>query len=157
MRAFNYSAITENLYIGTTPRGADYQHLKDLGVTMIINMRLEWPPLVMSRQRLFRVVWVPSIDSPYFPISQKRLLTAATKAAKEIKQDGIVYAHCQVGRHRSVIMAAAILILMGYDMQTIKKLVTTRRPVADFTASQVRDALSIFSRNYKHSLLKSKH
>jgi protein tyrosine phosphatase (PTP) superfamily phosphohydrolase (DUF442 family) len=36
-----YSKITEDLFIGTTPTVADYEHLRELGVRLAINMRWE--------------------------------------------------------------------------------------------------------------------
>ena len=40
----NYSRITDSLYIGTTPKGEDYATLHELGVELVINMRIATPP-----------------------------------------------------------------------------------------------------------------
>ena len=36
----NFSQITDDLFIGTTPRRKDYDVLRGLGVRLVINMRL---------------------------------------------------------------------------------------------------------------------
>ena len=41
----DYSRITEDLFIGTTPTIADYEHLRELGVRLVINMRWEFHSL----------------------------------------------------------------------------------------------------------------
>jgi protein tyrosine phosphatase (PTP) superfamily phosphohydrolase (DUF442 family) len=37
----DFSAITDDLFIGTTPSVSDYDHLRELGVQLVINMRIE--------------------------------------------------------------------------------------------------------------------
>ena len=37
----NFSPITGDLFIGTTPSTNDYNRLRDLGVRLVINMRKE--------------------------------------------------------------------------------------------------------------------
>jgi hypothetical protein len=36
---FNFSNITDDLFIGTTPLASDYDGLRELGIQLIINMR----------------------------------------------------------------------------------------------------------------------
>ena len=37
----NFSPITDDLFIGTTPSAEDYNQLRNLGVRLMINMRVE--------------------------------------------------------------------------------------------------------------------
>ena len=40
----DFSKITEDLFIGMTPYATDYDHLRALGVRLVINMRFtRWP------------------------------------------------------------------------------------------------------------------
>jgi hypothetical protein len=40
----DYSRITEDLFIGTTPTIADYEHLRELDMRLVINVRWEFRP-----------------------------------------------------------------------------------------------------------------
>ena len=40
----NFSTITNDLLIGTTPSSQDYNVLRELGVKLAINMRVEYRP-----------------------------------------------------------------------------------------------------------------
>ena len=40
----DYSRITEDLFIGTTPSVKDYDQLRDQGVRLVINMRFTYGP-----------------------------------------------------------------------------------------------------------------
>ena len=40
----NFSPITDDLFIGRTPSTVDYNHLRELGVKLVINMRVEYRP-----------------------------------------------------------------------------------------------------------------
>jgi protein-tyrosine phosphatase len=147
MRKLDYSKITDSLYVGKTPRGKDYAALKDLGITLVINMRVEWPSPIVSRQKQLPELWLPLIDTRFTPYSQKRLLSGAQAAVEAIEKGGKVYVYCRMGRHRSVAMAAAILIRQGHSPTSLAKLINQQRPVADLQASQVRRAIAGFQPN----------
>lgn len=143
-RRLDYSEITHGLIVGKTPYGKDYQTLQDIGVDLAINMRVEWPIKLLSRQQLIQEVWLPSVDSRYFPINQKRLLKVATKAKEIIDDGGKVYVYCREGRHRSVVMATVILIMQGYSQDSIRKLISIKRPISDMRAIKVASTIATY-------------
>lgn len=140
----NVSRITENLLVGTTPARADFERLHGMGVRLVINMRLLWGrpptgiPLEYLRLRTF--------DNPLLPIPTQALLRG-THAALQVMQDGgSVFAHCSHGRHRSVAMAAAILIAQGLSPEAAMQLIQERRPQADPGAAHIRGQILEFDR-----------
>lgn len=138
----DYSIINHNLLVGKTPRSLDYELLKDMGITLLINMRIEWPSKYITRQKLIKEVWASSIDSKYYPLNKPKMLRIAKVANSEIKKGGKVYVYCREGRHRSIVMVATILMLQGHSTQIIQKTVSQKRPVADLRAVEVASAIS---------------
>jgi protein-tyrosine phosphatase len=143
-KTLDMSPITDWLYVGRTPRRRDYRDLQDKGITMVINMRAERPFWPKKQPGLIQDVWVPSLDAPLCFVDQRRLLATAKRAQQVIQNGGKVYVFCRRGRHRSVAMAAAILMLQGYKHDDLTALFAKKRPVADLTAYQVRRALKRF-------------
>jgi protein-tyrosine phosphatase len=127
----DYSSITADLYIGTTPAAADYEVLHRLGISLVINMRFERRPHRDPNNPPIRHLWLPAIDSPLFPVPIRMLKRGAQAALAEIACGGKVYVHCAGGRHRGVAMGAAILILQGYTADQAMQLIKQRRPQAD--------------------------
>ncbi len=127
----NYSQITENLYLGTTPKGRDYDLLHELGVKLVINMRIGAPPVRDHHLPPMRSLWLPAFDSPLIPIPIHFLQLGVQEALKVIEQGGIIYTHCAKGRHRGAAMAACILIAQGMSADDAIRLIKLRRPVSD--------------------------
>ena len=127
----NFSPITEDLFIGTTPSSEDYNQLRDLGVRLVINMRVEYRPRKDVHESPLQLLWLPTFDTPLIPISIKYLQRGAKAALKTIQNGGKVYAHCAGGVHRGVAMGAAILIAQGYEAESAMQLIKQKRPVAD--------------------------
>lgn len=147
----DYSQITKYLFIGSTPRTKDYKLLHDLGVKLVINMRLERIPHRDEHNPAMPVIWLPTVDSPLLPIPLF-LLERGVKAALEIiDRDGKVYAHCAKGVHRGVAMGAAILIAKGYEPLEAMDLIKRRRSAADPEAGHIRRQILRFAQrwNYK--------
>ncbi|MEP0807116.1 MAG: dual specificity protein phosphatase family protein [Chloroflexota bacterium] len=127
----NVSQITDHLFIGGQPSMKDYDRLRELGIRLIINMRFSRGPQPDSHPQPISTLWLPSIDSPFFPISIRKLIRGAQAALETIRAGGGVLAHCAYGRHRSVAMGACILIAQGYDPRQAMDLIVRRRPAAD--------------------------
>jgi protein-tyrosine phosphatase len=73
-----------------------------------------------------------------------------TRAALQvIGSGGRVYTHCSRGRHRSVAMAAAILIAQGFSPEAAMQLIKERRPEADPGASHIRLRILEFGRMWR--------
>ena len=141
----NFSQITTELFIGNTPSLKDYERLRELGVQLIINMRFSRAPQPDSHHRPITMLWLRSIDSPFFPISIQKLIHGAQTALEVIRSGGNVYTHCAYGRHRGVAMGACVLIAQGYKPSDAMKLIAERRSVADPFAFYIRPRILKFA------------
>jgi len=148
----DFSRITDDLYIGTTPSVRDYDTLRGLGVKLVINMRIEHRPRKDPHVSPLSFLWLPTFDSPFVPIPIKYLIRGAKAALETIRNGGRVYAHCAGGRHRGVAMGAAVLIAQGQDPESAMRLITQRRSFADPQAFYIRPRVLKFAREW--SLLK---
>jgi protein-tyrosine phosphatase len=144
----NFSPITDDLFIGTTPSTEDYNHLRDLGVKLVINMRIERRPYKDLHPIPLQFLWLPTFDSPLIPISIKALHRGAYAALETIRNSGKVYAHCAGGRHRAVTMGAAILIAQGHDPHAAMNLIKEKRLVADPFAFYIRPRILKFAHQW---------
>jgi protein-tyrosine phosphatase len=144
----DFSRITDDLFIGVTPAVTDYNHLRDLGVRLVINMRIEHPPRPDPLHPSLSFRWLRTIDSPFFPIPIRTLKRGARAALETIHNGGKVYAHCAGGRHRGVAMGAAILIAQGYDPQAAMQLIKARRSISDPYAFYIRSRILRFARQW---------
>jgi len=146
--SFNFSSITDDLFIGTTPAVTDYDGLRELGIKLIINMRfgfrLEPDPHVPP----IALLWLPTFDSPFFPMPLHKLMQGAHSAFRTIEDGGKVYVHCAYGRHRGVAMGACILVAQGYDPQEAMQLIRDRRSIADPFAFHIRPRILRFAREW---------
>jgi len=149
--SFNFSNITDDLFIGTTPLASDYDGLRELGIRLIINMRFTRRPFPDTHHTPIRLLWLQTIDSPFFPIPVSKLILGARTALEAIRQGGKVYVHCAYGRHRGVAMGSCILIAQGYEPETAMKLVMERRPVADPNAWYIRPRILQFAEQWNPS------
>lgn len=145
----NFSKITDFLYIGTTPRSEDYPTLRDLGVGLVINMRFERRPYPDRHDPPMRVLWLPSVDSPFFPISIKKL-HEGVDAAMETLQSGLaVYTHCHHGVHRAVAIGTSILIALGHSPDEAMQMIKQGRQVADPGIWYIRKPIEHFAASWR--------
>ena len=141
----NFSPITGDLFIGTTPSTNDYNHLRDLGVRLVINMRVEYRPRKDSHEPPLQLLWLPSFDSPLIPISIKYLERGAKTALETINNGGKVYAHCAGGVHRAVTIGACILIAQGHETESAMRLIKSQRTIADPYVFYIRNRILKFA------------
>jgi dual specificity MAP kinase phosphatase len=144
----NYSPITEQLFIGTSPRRRDFDVLRNLGVGLVINMRFMPGPRPPAGDPSLRYVWLRTFDNPLLPIPLRALIKGVQLALDEIKAGGKVYTHCAAGRHRSVAMAAAILIAQGLAPEGAMSLIKEQRPIADPDAYHIRKRIMLFAQHW---------
>lgn len=147
--SFNFSNITDDLFIGNTPLVRDYDGLRELGIRLIINMRLTRSPFPDPHHTPIRLLWLRTIDSPFFPIPIAKLMIGARAALETIQAGGKVYVHCAYGRHRGVAMGSCVLIAQGYEPEAAMKLIAERRSVADPYAYHIRPRILQFAREWK--------
>jgi len=127
----DFSEITDTLFIGTTPEPADYNKLRHLGVRLMISMRGERRPYPDPHDPPLPILWLRTYDTPLLPIPIRSLRRGVIPALKTMAERGKVYAHCAAGAHRSVVLAAAILIAQGYSAEEAMQLIKQRRATAD--------------------------
>lgn len=149
---FNFSHITDDLYIGSMPQVTDYDGLRELGIRLIINMRFSRGPFPDLHQTPIQTLWLPTIDSPFFPMSVTKLIRGAKAGLEAIAAGGKVYVHCAYGRHRGVAMGACILIAQGYEPEAAMKLIAERRLVADPYAFHIQPRIMKFARQWRESM-----
>jgi protein tyrosine phosphatase (PTP) superfamily phosphohydrolase (DUF442 family) len=140
------SRVTDFLYVGTTPAQEDFQRLHELGVRLVINMRLLLGRAPLRALPSMRYVRLRTFDNPLLPIPSAALVRGTRAALEVIAQGGGVYTHCSRGRHRSVAMAAAILIAQGLTPEAAMHIIRERRAVADPGASHIQPRILEFAR-----------
>jgi hypothetical protein len=145
----NFSQITECLFIGDTPSGEDYDLLRELGVRLVINMRLEKRPAADVHHPPLKFLWLPTLDTPGLVIPIRFLIRGVREALETIQMGGKVYAHCQRGRHRGAAMGASILIALGYDPDQAMELIKEQRPIADPDIFYIRSRILRFARAWQ--------
>ncbi len=146
--SFNFSNITDDLFIGITPLVTDYDGLRELGIRLIINMRFTRSPYPDLHHTPIKLLWLRTMDSPFFPISIAKLMIGAQAALDTINSGGKVYVHCAGGVHRGAAMGACVLIAQGYKPEDAIKLISERRLVADPNAYYIRSRIMLFAHQW---------
>ena len=146
----NFSPITETLYIGTTPSAQDYDQLRGLGVALVINLRIERPPIPDRHPTPIQTLWLPVFDTPLLPIPIHALNKGVRVALAALQQGRAVYAHCAAGVHRGPALGACILIAQGYSGEQAMNLIKARRPISDPHTWYIRRRILKFAEGWDH-------
>ncbi len=142
------SAITNDIYVGSQPDAAHAQELGALNIGLIIDMRGEHRPHPVYGRPPFSSLWLRTYDFPITPIRMRTLDQGVQAALSVMAQGRRVLVHCQRGRHRSVAMAAAILIAQGYTAREAMRLIREKRSVADPQIFYIRWQIEKFERHW---------
>ncbi len=145
----NYSKITDYLYVGTAPKGDDFNTLHNMGVDFVINMVMASPPKRDPNSPPIKALWLPTIDSPLFPLPMWALEKGVREALEVIRTGGIVYAHCSKGRHRGPAIAACILIAEGMTSTEALELIKHQRPISDLKMWYIKRRVLKFEQIWK--------
>jgi protein tyrosine phosphatase (PTP) superfamily phosphohydrolase (DUF442 family) len=145
----DYDQITANLYIGTQPAAGDYDRLREIGISLIINMRYESGPVLDKHPEPIETLWLRTFDSPLLPIPVRALVRGAEKALPVLQQGGKVYVHCAQGIHRGPAMAACILIAQGYSKEEAIARIKRQRPVSDPGIFYIRWRINRFEKAWR--------
>jgi protein tyrosine phosphatase (PTP) superfamily phosphohydrolase (DUF442 family) len=138
------SQITDYLYIAARPKGTDAPEISRLGVRLIISMVAHRrPPAEFNRPPLASL-WLRTFDFFLLPIPVDALERGVRAALPVIESGHKVMTYCQGGRHRSVAMAAAILIAKGYPADEAMALIAKRRAKADPYAGHIQRQIRKF-------------
>lgn len=143
------SQITSTLFLGTTPELEDYARLHELGITLVINMRIEKRPVPDPHNKPVWTLHYRTFDHPLIPIPIQILEKGSGIALDEITRGGKIFVHCFGGRHRSVAMAASILIAQGYAPEAAMNLLKEKHTKADPDIWYIRSRILKFSRQWK--------
>ncbi|UCD99212.1 MAG: dual specificity protein phosphatase family protein [Chloroflexota bacterium] len=124
------SKVTENLYIAAHPKADQADVIRSLGVRLILNM-IFFRPADVYRKPPFRMVTLRTFDSIFLPIPIGKLRRGVQAALPVLEDGGSVLVYCREGRHRSVAMAASVLIAQGCSADDAMQLISEKRPKAD--------------------------
>ena len=106
------------------------------GVSSVLDVRKEArDDEELLAQHGLRLCHVPMTDRA--PPTQKQLKQAVDWAMAELAADRKVYVHCQSGVGRSVCVACAVLLRMGYSLPQAYDAVRRKRPEAVISDKQV--------------------
>lgn len=125
------SKVMDNLYVGSRIGKDHLEEIKILKFNLIISMIGQIAPDEIYNLPPFKTLWIRTYDTFLTPISTRKLLMGVEAALPVIQSQGKVLVFCQQGRRRSIIMAAAILISMGFTGEQASELLVKARKVAD--------------------------
>jgi len=132
------SHITDYLYVSRRLRERDIEAFQQLDVRLIISMIAHIRPPKAIQEMPLEVLWLRTFDFFLLPIPVKKLDRGVEVALPVIRDGHKVLVFCEMGKHRSVAMASAILIGMGYTADEAMSLVDDRRDVADPWAGHIQ-------------------
>lgn len=146
---FEYSQITEQLYVAAWPIGENYAEIVDLGVRLVINM--DWVPADPKLgEAPLHLLTLETRDSPLTPMPLDKLYKGVEAAANTMAAGEKVMVYCKGGVHRSVVMACCILISQGFSAEEAMRLVKEKRPVAEPESGHYAKVIKDFELAYKH-------
>jgi protein tyrosine phosphatase (PTP) superfamily phosphohydrolase (DUF442 family) len=128
------SQITANLFLGSQYSLIGLQKLKALGITGIVNMRMN-PIFKDSQYEGFHYMHLPTVDNT--PPQLEDLIKGAKFMTEEINNGGKVYVHCREGLGRGPTMAIAYLISTGLTFDDAFALVKKVRTFINPRPSQI--------------------
>lgn len=144
------SPITEYLFISVWPEARHAEEIVQLGISLVLSMH--WmPPQRVLRRLPVTVLWLPTVDTPLTPMPMRTLRRGVTAALPVIEGGGKVLCHCKAGVHRSVAMAACVLIGMGFSAGDAMSTVKAGRAVADPDAAYIRRRIVKFEEVWRGS------
>jgi hypothetical protein len=145
------SHITDYLFVSSAPQAADAGAIAGRNIGLIISMiGNRRPPAVFDEPPL-RLLWLETYDTFLTPIPTNKLLQGVHAALPVIADGRAVLCYCAKGRHRSVAMAAAILIAQGCGAADAMAQLRARRQVAHPQAWHIRRRIEQFERVWQQS------
>jgi protein-tyrosine phosphatase len=144
------SSITDEIYLGARIPAVEIKDLEPLGITLVISMLHEKTP-PEYQQNGMPFLDLPSFDFPLLPISMKTLRKGVAAALPVIERGEKVLVYCKFGRHRSVVMAASILIALGYPSDEAMALIDRQRPEADPYIWYIKNRIKAYEVAFKVS------
>jgi protein tyrosine phosphatase (PTP) superfamily phosphohydrolase (DUF442 family) len=128
------SQVTAHLFVGGQYDQRGLRHLRSLGITAIINMRMH----SVYQESVYvgmKYLHLPTVDNT--APRMEDLIKGAEFARAEIEAGGKVYIHCRQGLGRGPTMAIAYLLSMGATYDHAYMTVKAVRPFILPTSVQV--------------------
>lgn len=141
------SEITDQLFIASRLRVRHVEHVRDLGIDLILSTIWLVPTRILRRPP-FHSMWLPMVDFPLIPLPLFLLRRGATAAVLVMAAGGQVLIYCRAGRHRSVAIGACILIARGMAADEAMDLIVAHRPVADPHAPHIERRIRAFEKDW---------
>jgi hypothetical protein len=125
-KQLNYSDVTPTLAVGGAFRSGQIKHLKQRGVTAVVDCRLEGhdDPLALSQAGI-SFLHVPTLDRHGFTYAQ--LAEGVEWVLERVSNGGRAFMHCEHGVGRGPLMACAVLVAQGYSAPEALRIVRTGR------------------------------
>ena len=146
------SQITDQLYIAAHPKAEHADAILAMNVRLILNM-IFIRPAEVYRQPPFQMVTLRTFDSIFLPIPIAKLIRGVQAALPIIDRGEGVLVYCREGRHRSVAMAASVLIGCGFSADNAMEKIKSKRSKADPYAwhiqRRIRKFEQIWTTDYK--------
>ncbi|MFA5038622.1 MAG: dual specificity protein phosphatase [Candidatus Omnitrophota bacterium] len=140
------SRVTDYLYVGSRVGKEHADEMKLLNFDLIISMIGQSRPDEIYTLPPFKTLWIRTYDTFFTPIPVRKLLQGVEAALPVIQNKGKILVFCMQGKRRSIAMAAAILISMGYTSQEAVHLLIRAREVADPRRWYIRMQIKAFER-----------
>lgn len=146
------SKITDYLYISAELQPAHRSEVDAHHISLIISMIGRRYPPKLFEQPPYRLLWLQTFDSILFPIPMKKLAQGVQAALPIIKSGKNILVYCAKGRHRSVAMAAAILIATGHTAHEAMELLRAQRKIADPNAWHISRRIRKFEKHWHNEI-----
>jgi hypothetical protein len=144
---YDVSAITDQLFIAARPHARHVEHVRGLGIDLVLSMIWFAPPRALMEPP-FRLMRLPTFDNPLWPIPLSMLRRGASAAVLVMEAGGRVLIYCRAGRHRSVAMASCILIARGMTADEAMDTIVAHRPIADPHARHIERRIRAFEQDW---------
>jgi protein-tyrosine phosphatase len=123
------------------------EHIRGMDVQLVLSMIGVTPPPELA-QPPFTLLRLPVFDNPLLPIPLSALRRGVEAALPVMDAGGRVLVYCRAGRHRSVAMAACILIARGMTADEAMDTIVARRPYADPHARHIERRIRAFEQEW---------
>jgi hypothetical protein len=145
------SQITNQLYIAAHPKAEASDTILGMNVRLILNMIFIRPADVF-RQPPFHMLTLRTFDSIFLPIPIGKLVRGVKAALPVMEKGESVLVYCREGRHRSVAMAASVLIGQGQSADQAMQLISSKRAKADPYAWHIQRRIRKFEQTWTSQL-----
>jgi hypothetical protein len=125
-KQLNYSDVTPTLAVGGAFRNGQIKHLKQRGVTAVVDCRLEGhdDPAALAAAGI-QFLHVPTLDRHGFTYAQ--LAEGVEWVLERVSNGGRAFMHCEHGVGRGPLMACAVLVAQGYSAPEALRIVRSGR------------------------------